>query len=108
MSLVDLLSLLIVTKSWDRFYDAGGVWAVLLACLLLLIPFAVAGWLAYRCTAWNATVQGRCAKPRSGPFQRCELSTHSHAAQFVTAPEVAAAVSLIVGIAGLWLFFTAR
>lgn len=108
VSLVDLLALLVVTKSWDRFYETGGVWAVILACLLLLLPFAVAAWLAYRCTAWNGTIQGRCAKARPGPFRRCDLSTHSHTAQLVTAPEVAAAASFVLGIAGLWLFFTAR
>lgn len=108
VSLVDLLALLVVTKAWDRFYETGGVWAVAVACLLLLLPFVVATWLAYRCTAWNKTVEGRCAKPRPGPFRRCELSAHSHAAQLATAPEVAAAASFLGGILGLWLFFTGR
>ena len=79
-----------------------------LVCVLLLVPFAVAAWLAARCSAWNGTVEGRCAKVRPRPFQRCELGTHSHAAQLVTAPEVVAVVSFLVGILGLWFFLTAR
>lgn len=108
VSLVDVLALLVVTKAWDRFYETGGPWAVAVACLLLFLPFAVAVWLSYRCTAWNGSIEGRCAKPRPGPFRRCDLSTHSHTAQLVTAPEVVAAASFLVGILGLWLFFTAR
>ena len=108
MSLVDLLAVLVATKAWDRIHETGGVWAVLLVCVLLLVPFAVAAWLAARCSAWNGTVEGRCAKVRPRPFQRCELGTHSHAAQLVTAPEVVAVVSFLVGILGLWFFLIAR
>lgn len=106
-SLVDFLVLLIVTKTWDRSYETGGVWAVLVVCLLLLVPFCVAAGLTYRCTAWNQT-EGRCANRRPGPFRRCELAGHSRAAQFVTAPEVAMAASFLVGFLDLWLLFTIR
>ena len=108
MSLVDLLAVLVATKAWDRIHETGGVWAVLLVCVLLLVPFAVAAWLAARCSAWNGTVEGRCAKVRPRPFPRGALGTHSQAAQLVTAPEVVAVVSFLVGILGLWFFLTAR
>lgn len=105
---MDLLAVVVAAKAWDRVHEMGGVWAVVLVCVLLLVPFAVATWLVARCTAWNGTVEGRCGKVRPRPFQRCELETHNRAAQLVTAPEVAAAVSFLVGIFGMWFFLTAR
>ncbi len=103
-SLVDLLAIVVANKAWDRLHEAMGVWAVALVCLLLAAPFVLAAWLAARCTAWNGTVEGRCAKRRPRPFQRCEVDTHSHAAQPITAPEVAAVVCFLAGVASLWAF----
>lgn len=106
LSLADLFALVLVAKSWDRVHEVGGTWAVVLVCLLLLAPFGLAAWLASRCTAWNGSIEGRCAKVRPRPFQRCELPTHSHIAQPVTAHEVAAVLCFLVGVAGVWAFFT--
>lgn len=102
----DLVVIFIVVRVWDRFYEFGGWWAVATVFGLLLVPFVIAVWLSYRCTAWNGTNEGRCRKPRSRLFRRCELDAHSRAKQPITLPEVVAVASLLIGLADAWLLLT--
>lgn len=96
VSTSDLLIVILVAAATDRYYEDTGWFGVLLAVLAVVVPFALAGWLTWTCTAWNGSKEGRCEKPRRW-WRRCELLNHARAQQFVTAPEVAAIFSLIVG-----------
>ena len=94
-----------IAQSWDRYYEATGWWGVALVTALCVLPFAAGTWLSRHCTAWNATVAGRCAKNRPWPFQRCEVTAHGRAHQLVTAPEVGATVCFLLGAGGVWALF---
>ena len=102
ITFVDLLVLLLVSKSWERFYSAIGWWGVALVVILVVLPFAVAGWLTRTCTAWNSVARGRCQRVRPKLLKRCEEPAHSHAHQFITLPEFGAAMCLLMGAAGVW------
>lgn len=105
ISLADVLALLLATKLWDRFHDALGGWGVLLMVVLVLTPFALALCLCRHCTAWNSTVDGRCARVRPTPLGRCHENSHSHRAQFLTAHEVGAASCFLLGVLAVWFVF---
>lgn len=92
----DLLIVILVTAATDHYYEATGWFGVLLAVLAVAVPFALAGWLTWTCTAWNGSKEGRCEKPRHW-WRRCEILSHGRAQQLVTAPETAAMFSLLIG-----------
>lgn len=106
ISLLDLLAAVIVAKSWERFHAALGWWGVLAAVLLVVLPFAGAALLSRHCTAWNSIAEGRCARVRARPFQRCQEVTHGYAAQVLTAHEVGALLCFLAGLAALWALLT--
>lgn len=108
LSVVDLVIALIVATSWDRFYDWAGWWGVAGIVALTVVPFILAGWLSRHCTAWNTTVDGRCARLRPKPFQRCESHGHGHDMQLITAHEMAALVCFISGVGMVWALLFLR
>lgn len=95
---LDLLIVIVIAVSWDRFYEETGIAGVIFTALAVLLPFVIAAWLTSTCTAWNESNDGRCQRRRIG-WRRCELQRHGRASQFVTFPEVAAVLSILVGIA---------
>lgn len=101
MSLADVLALLLIGRIWERYYAAIGWWGVALVVLLVVMPFALAAWLSYHCTAWNTTREGRCDRPRPQPFRRCEEREHSHSKQWVTAHEVGCVTAALMGCLGI-------
>lgn len=106
VSLADLLILAIIGRGWETFHARTDWWGVLIVASLVVLPFVASAWLSRHCTAWNATVGGRCAKVRPQPFRRCEVSAHGHGAQFVTAHEVGAVVCFLLGLLALLALFT--
>lgn len=104
VSLGDLLIVIVVAAATDRCYEDTGWWGVMLAVLAVVLPFALATWLTWTCTAWNGTVEGRCGNPRHG-WRRCEKPGHGRTKQFVTAPELAAVVSVLVGVVNAAIIF---
>lgn len=102
-SVADALVLILITADSDKFTNATGAWGLVLIAVLVLVPFAVAAWLSRHCTAWNGTVEGRCAKVRPQPLRRCEASPHDHGAQLLTLHEVGALVSFLLGLLGIVL-----
>lgn len=101
LSTADVLLLILITTDSDKFTNATGAWGTALIAVLVLLPFAVAVWLSRHCTAWNSTIEGRCAKVRPQPLRRCEVSSHDHGAQPVTLHEVGALASFLLGLLGI-------
>lgn len=99
----DLLAIIVIALTWDRYYEATGWIGVVIVLLLVLLPFAAAYWLTSTCTAWNGTVDGRCKKRRRG-LRRCELAGHGRAAQPITLPEAVAVVCAIAGVVNVVIF----
>ncbi|WP_141990109.1 hypothetical protein [Rhodoglobus vestalii] len=97
--------MILVARSWDRFYEDTGLVGVILAVLAVLVPFALAVWLTSTCTAWNGSKEGRCQKRRPG-WHRCEEPTHGRTRQFITLPEVAAVLSILISVANAVILIT--
>lgn len=101
VSTAAVLALILISTDADKFTNATGVWGQVLIAVLLLVPFAVGFWLSRHCTAWNGTVEGRCAKVRPQLLRRCEASSHDHGAQPLTLHEAGALVSFFLGLLGI-------
>lgn len=106
IGVADEVIAIVALLSWDRFYGALGWWGVFVMAALLLMPFLVASVLARYCTAWNDTVEGRCARIRPGLLRRCGEETHSHRHQLVTLPELTCVTCALLGVAVVWLMFS--
>lgn len=104
ISLSDLFIVIVVAAATNRYYAATGWVGVVLAVLAVVIPFSLATWLTWTCTAWNGSKEGRCGNPRHG-WRRCEIEGHGRWQQVVTAPEIAAAISILVGLANAAIVF---
>lgn len=96
LSLVDLFLLLVVTNSWAEIHHRWEVASVAILALLVLLPLGLAGALSAQCTAWRVKGKERCKQPRRMFLQRCAESTHGHAAQPITWPELVATLCFLV------------
>lgn len=96
---LDICLLFLVSASWEKFHTALGWVGVTMIVVLVLVPFVVASLLTRTCTAWNGVAEGRCKKPRPWAA-RCEIAGHGRMVQLITFPEVAALISLALGVLG--------
>ena len=74
ITFVDLLVLLLVSQSWERFYPAISWWGVALVVILVVLPFAFAGWLTRTCAAWNSVARG-CGRSCSSDAKKQLIRT---------------------------------